>query len=86
MQALLHGGTADRILLNTPIALMGQMDRGDAISGIIEDLGWDILLPHVIRTKPVFQGSGYISSIDQSINQTKPQCPAFQRRVQRPTP
>jgi len=54
MQVLLHGGTADRILPNTHVALMGPTDRGDAISGIIKCLGCGAFLAHAIGTKPGF--------------------------------
>lgn len=84
MQALLHGSTTDRILPNTHVALMGPTDRGDAISGIIKQLGWGALLAYAIGAKPVSRCSGYRSSIN--LIQTKHQGPAFQRTVQRLTP
>jgi len=66
MQALLYRNTADQILPSTHVALMGPTDRGDAISGIIEDLGCDACPAYVIGAKPVSQCSGYILSVDQS--------------------
>jgi len=55
MQALMHESTYSRTRPNTYVHLMGPTDRGDAISGILEDLKRLVVVPLSVVGKPVFQ-------------------------------